>query len=99
MEELWRRLVSDNVENVTLEILKGLQASVAALTKQVARLEPLPQLVRELTERFDRLEASTRKDRRDMAGMLVMMRAVAGDFDQRVREVEERLTALEGHAS
>lgn len=89
----------DNVEHITLEILKGLQASVAALTKQIAQLEPLPNQVRELTERFDRLEALARKDRRDMAGMLVMMRAVAGDFDQRVREVEERVTALEGEAS
>jgi hypothetical protein len=36
-----------------------------------------------------------RKQRRDAAGMLVMMRAAASDFDERVSEVEERVAALE----
>ncbi len=48
-------------------------------------------------QRFDRLEEIVRKQRRDSAGMLVMMRATAGDFDERVREIEERMDALEDH--
>ncbi|WP_283805779.1 hypothetical protein [Bradyrhizobium sp. STM 3809] len=36
-----------------------------------------------------------RKQRRDSAGMLVMMRAAASDFDERVSAVEERMAALE----
>jgi uncharacterized small protein (DUF1192 family) len=49
-----------------------------------------------LTERFDRLEAGMRKDRRNVTGMLVMIRATAGEFEERVSEVEERLAVLEG---
>lgn len=45
--------------------------------------------------RLDRLEEINRKQRRDAAGMLVMMRATAGDFEERVTEVEERVAALE----
>ncbi|WP_315797025.1 hypothetical protein [Bradyrhizobium sp. SZCCHNRI3043] len=41
------------------------------------------------------MEALIRKQRRDSAGMLVMMRATASDFDERVTEVEERIAALE----
>ena len=52
-----------------------------------------------LNERFDKLEVGLKRDRRNSAGMLVMMRATAGDFDQRVSEVEERLTALESRKS
>lgn len=68
----------NNVDDVTHEILKSIQASIATLT-----------------ERFDRLEAALRKDRRDVSGMLVIMRATAGDFDERVAEVEERIAALD----
>jgi hypothetical protein len=73
-----RSVVADNVESVTLDILKNIQASIARLD-----------------ERFDHLEAAMRKDRRNVAGMLVMMRATAGDFDERVSEIEERVAALE----
>ncbi len=68
----------NNADDVTLEILKSIQATIS-----------------NLTDRFDRLEAALRKDRRNVAGMLVMMRATAGDFDERVTEIEERVTALE----
>jgi hypothetical protein len=44
---------------------------------------------------MDRLDLGLRKDRRNAAGMLVMMRATAGDFDARVSEVEERVAAPE----
>jgi hypothetical protein len=74
-------VVANNVEGVTLDILKSIQASIA-----------------KLDERFDHLEAALRKDRRNVAGMLVMIRATAGDFDERVSEIEERVAALEATA-
>lgn len=49
----------------------------------------------DLRERLERVEDIARKHRRDSAGMLVMMCATAGDFDQRVREVEDRVSAME----
>jgi hypothetical protein len=49
----------------------------------------------DLRERLERVEDIARKHRRDSAGMLVMMRATAGDFDQRVRGVEDSISAME----
>jgi len=92
----------DNGENVSLEILKSIQASIAKLTEGVdhltERVDHLTGSVDHLTGRFDHLEAALRKDRRNVAGMLVMMRATAGDFDERVTEIEERVAALEATA-
>ena len=83
----------DNVEDATSEILKSIQASIADLARGIDRSDE------QNARRFAQLEASLRKDRRAMAGMLVMMRATAGDFDERVSEIEERVAALEGRAS
>jgi hypothetical protein len=69
---------------------------------QTAMLEILKKIQDKLSEhdkRFDRLEEIVRKQRRDSAGMLVMMRATAGDFDQRVGEIEARMDALEAKRS
>ena len=76
-------MMARDVENITLDILKNIQADMA-------------QFRAETNERFDRLEAAMRKDRRNVTGKLVMMRATASDFDERVTEIEERVTALEG---
>lgn len=75
--------MTDDVKDATLQILTKLQDDVAAFRRSVE-------------ERLDRVEDINRKQRRDLAGMLVMMRATAGDFDERVSEVEERLAVLEG---
>ncbi|HEV2604302.1 MAG TPA: hypothetical protein VGU24_11635 [Microvirga sp.] len=77
------RAVTDNVENMTLEILKAIQSDLASFRA-------------ESTGRFEKIEKILRDQRRSSAGMLVMMRATAGDFDERVREIEERVAALEG---
>jgi hypothetical protein len=63
-----------------------------------ATLQILKKIQTQLAEqslRLERIEEIGRKQRRDSAGMLVMMRATAGDFDERVRDVEERLEAVE----
>jgi hypothetical protein len=49
--------------------------------------------------RLERIEEIGRKQRRDSAGMLVMMRATSGDFDELVLDVEDRVTALEAKRS
>ena len=84
--------MANNVEDATHQILKGIQASIATLHERVSKLND------DFGQRFDHLEAAMRKDRRNVAGMLVMMRATAGDFDERVAEVEERVAALEARA-
>jgi hypothetical protein len=45
--------------------------------------------------RLQRIENLVRKQRREGAGMLVMMRATVSNFDERVGDVEERLAAVE----
>jgi hypothetical protein len=67
-----------------------------------ATLQILKKIQTQLAEqslRLERIEEIGRKQRRDSAGMLVMMRATAGDFDERVRDVEERLEAVEAKRS
>lgn len=49
--------------------------------------------------RLKRIENLVRKQRREGAGMLVMMRATVSDFDERVGDVEERLAVLEARQS
>ena len=45
--------------------------------------------------RLDSLEQTTRKHRQDAAATLVMMRATVSHFDQRLGNLEERVTVLE----
>lgn len=75
--------MSDNVDNVTHEILKRIQAEMAEGR-------------RETNARLDRIEDQLRRHRRDISGMLVLMKSAAGDFDARVTAVEERLDAIDG---
>jgi reverse gyrase len=78
--------MSETVKDATLQILKKIQEDTAAFRKSVE-------------DRLERIEEIGRKQRRDSAGMLVMMRATAGDFDERVRDVEERLDVIEAKRS
>jgi hypothetical protein len=75
-----------NVQSAVLEILKRLQSDQADFRRSIE-------------DRLDRLEEIARKQRRDAAGVLVMMRATATDFDERVSDVEERVLALESRRS
>ncbi len=86
----------DNGENATFEIPTGVQASLAQV---LVRFDKLETRMGNSETRLEGLDAGMRRDRRNAVGMLVMMRATAGDFDARVIEVEERVAALEAHAS
>lgn len=52
-----------------------------------------------IEQRFERLEDLARKQRRDTAGMLVMAKAVAGDFAEQVAALEERVAVIEARKS
>ena len=49
--------------------------------------------------RLERIENLVRKQRREGAGMLVMMRATVSDFDERVSAVEEQIAVLDARTS
>ncbi len=74
----------ENVQDVTLEILKSIQTGVGGIKTRLDHIE----------SRLDQLDAGLRKDRGNVAGVLVAMRATAGDFDETAPEVEERVAAL-----
>lgn len=91
--------IADDVNSIVLDVLKSIRTSVAPIDKRsewvevsVSRLETR---VGALETRIGNLETVVRKQRRDNAGMLVMMKATAGDFDERVTLMEERMEALE----
>jgi hypothetical protein len=67
-------------------------------TAQSAILEALNSIqakLREHDRRFDRLEETILRQGRDSAGALMMMRATAGDFEQRIAEIRDRIEALD----
>ena len=70
--------MSDNVQSVTIEILKSIQESIARLETRMTAMEDL-----------------MRKQRRDTAGILVLMKGAVGEFDQRVFRLEQRVTLIE----
>ncbi len=77
-------MMSENVQSVMLEILKRIQTDVADLKTDVA----------DLKERTIRLEDMAKKQRRDSAAMLVMMRGTVGVFTERMDAFEIDLMAL-----
>ena len=86
--------------DVVLQILIKIQDSISALRSEVGTFRSeMGQFRTSVEGRLDRLEQLNRKYRRDAAAMMVIMRATAGDFDERVSEVEERVAALEARTS
>ena len=76
--------MSEAPTDLILPILKKIQEDIATLQKSV-------------DSRFDAVDVQLRKQRRDSAGMLVMMRGAAGQIDERVASLEQRVTVLERH--
>jgi exonuclease VII small subunit len=98
--------MSETVQSAMFEVLKSVQSSIARLEQTVTRIDQrgiehdrrLTELERgqEGLERGQtELKELARKQRRDVAGIIVMMKSVAGDFDERVSAVERRLDAVE----
>lgn len=81
--------MSENVQTAMFEVLKKIQAEIASFRADVnerfGRVE----------ERFEGLDELVRKQRRDTAGLLVMAKAVTGDFAEQVAVIEERVRVLE----
>lgn len=95
--------MADNVENAVFEILKKIQAELAAFKTSVdrrfdgvdRRFDDVDDRLASVDVRLGGVETVVRKQQRNSAGMLVMTRAISGDFDKRVSELELRVTRLE----
>ncbi len=81
--------MSENVPSVTLEILKSIQASISKLDARMSEMDA------RIDARFGAVEETMRKQRRDTAGILVLMKSVVGTFDERVLHLEQRVTLIE----
>gem|GEM_PF-3297091 len=80
--------IQDSIGTLRSE-LGTLRSEVGTFRSEVGTLQS------DLTPRLDRIENIVRKQRRDAAGMLVLMRAAASDFDDRISDLGERVSALE----
>ena len=74
--------MTENVENMIFEILKKIQADALIFRTDTH-------------ERLGRLEELARKQRRDTAGLLVMGKALVGNFTEELAAIEERVAVLE----
>ena len=81
--------MSENVQAAMFEVLKKIQADIASF-----RAEANERFGR-VEARFEGLDDIVRKQRRDTAGLLVMAKAVTGDFAEQVAAIEERVRVLE----
>ncbi len=75
------------------QILIKIQDSISALRSEVGDFK------RDNEAQHERMEGLIRKQRRDSAAMMIIMRATVSDFDERVNEVVERVAALEKRKS
>jgi hypothetical protein len=75
------------------QILIKIQDSISALRSEVGDFK------RDNEAQHERIESLIRKQRRDSAAMMIIMRATVSDFDERVNEVVERVAALEKRKS
>jgi len=88
--------MSDNTENLVLEILKSIQVQLA---DQSRRLDVINAFVAETGPKLERLEDLARRQRRDTAGLLVMAKAVSGDFAEEIADLQKRVDRLEAQPS
>jgi hypothetical protein len=81
--------MTEATTDAVLQILISIQDSVSALRSEVGDFK------RDNEAQHERMEGLIRKQRRDSAAMMLIMRATVSDFDERVDEIVEQVTALE----
>ena len=86
--------MADNVQSIMLEILKQIQADVSDIKVRVVGLETD---AAEQKTRTGRLEDLAKRQRRDTAAILVMMKGTVGVFDERLRDVENDVRIMMEH--
>lgn len=88
----------ENVQSLMLDILKRIQTDVSGLKTDMvdvkSRLTAIEVRVTGIDGRLERLETTVRKQSRDSAAMLVIMRSTVGVFDERVKALEEDIRLI-----
>jgi hypothetical protein len=83
--------MTDGAQPLIFDILVKIQTELGSLRAELGSLRG------DVMPRLERVEDLLLKQRRSMAGMLVSMTAVTGEFDGRVGRLERRVTVLEEH--
>ena len=83
--------MTENVETAMLEILKRIQADMSGVK---ADMPGVKDRLTGVEGRMERLEALVRKQGRDSAAMMIMMRGTVGIFDDRLNVIEEDVRLL-----
>ena len=88
----------DNIQSAMFEILKRVQTDLASVKTDVSEIKSsvarLDGRVERLEGRVERLEDIAKKQRRDSAAMLVMMRGTVGMFNERLNELDVNMVLL-----
>ena len=93
-------IMAEEPINITTDILIAIREDLSSFRTSVEeRFDQVEGRFDQVEVRLERLEKLIRKYRRDAAAMMVIMQATAGDFDERVSAVEERIVALEAAKS
>jgi hypothetical protein len=79
----------ENPTDAVPQLLTRIQDSINALRAEVGQFK------RENETQYAQMQGLIRKQRRDAAGMMIIMRATVTDFDERVSAVEEQIAALD----
>ena len=88
--------MADNVQDAAFEILKRIQDGIAQ-SRAETRSE-LAELRAEMNARFEAFLTESRKDRRNINGLMALLQAASGDFDERIRELDDRVSVIEDRA-
>lgn len=83
--------MADNVQGATFEILKRIGESSAELRTGMTDLRS------DIGRQFESLAADARKDRRNINGLMALLQAASGDFNERIRD--HRVSIVEDRAS
>ena len=83
--------MTENVETTMLEILKRIQSDMSGVK---ADMSGVKDRLTGVEGRMERLEALVRKQGRDSAAMMIMMRGTVGIFDDRLNVIEEDVRLL-----
>ncbi|WP_186419640.1 hypothetical protein [Bosea sp. CS1GBMeth4] len=82
--------MSENVDDAAPRILMKIQDDIAAFRRDVTDFR------REVADRLDRIETVQKRERRNSAAMLVMVRGTAAVYEDRLTQIEiDRIVKLE----
>lgn len=91
--------MAEDPQSIVFDILVKIQGELASTRSDIgqlrAELGALRADVSGILPRLDRVEDLLHKQRRSMAGMMVSMTAVTGEFDGRGGRLERRVAILE----